>query len=209
MQGTVHRAAIRLAAILSLPWLVLAAGCGTTVDVAIDEREDLSRYRSWDFFFRGVPKVDAPELDERALDARVAGLIERELARRGFRRSSERPDFLVGYHLSLRRRAVIVEEPAAPYLLSSMNSSASYLIEGGSRKVRQMHEDLRLAIRVGGAESRRYAWRATLMQTLVNPSRLPLDDAVATLLDRLPGPGPLDAPGGSGAPHGGRQDARE
>src|SRR5262245_40945515 len=199
MQGAVHRAALRLAAILSISWLGLTVGCGTTVEVVRDEREDLSRYRSWDFFFRGVPKVDAPEGDERALDARVARLIERELERRGFRRSSDRPDFLVGYHLSLRRRVVIVEEPAAPYLLSSMNSSASYLIEGGSRKVRQVHEDLRLAIRVGGAESRRYAWRGILLRTLVNPSRLPLDDAVATLLDRLPGPGFPAGSDGSGS----------
>src|SRR5262245_51943205 len=197
MQGAVHRAAIRLAALLLIPWLGLA-GCGTTVDVVLDEREDLSRYRSWDFFFRGVPKVDAPERDERELDARVAWLIERELERRGFRRSSDRPDFLVGYHLSLRRREVVVEEPAAPYLLSSMTSSPSYLIEGGSRRVKQVHEDMRLAIRVGGAESRRYAWRAILLRTLVNPSGLPLDDAVATLLDRLPGPGPAAASDGAG-----------
>jgi hypothetical protein len=81
---------------------------------------------------------------------------------------------------------VVALEQPAPYLLSSMTSSASYWIEGGYRKVLQVHEEVRLAIRISGAESRNYAWRGLLLRTLVNPTGLPLDDAVATLLDRLP-----------------------
>ncbi len=190
MRGAVHRVAIRLCAILSLG---LGAACSTTVNVFLDEREDFSRYRTWDFFSRASPKVDAPYGDPRALDARVVRLIERELQGRGFEHRAGRPDFLVSYHLALRRRVVVVLEPMAPYLLSSHDSSASYLIEGGSRKVSQIHEDVRLAIGFADSSGRRRTWRAVLLRTLVDTPVLPLDDAVATLLDRFPRPAPRDA----------------
>jgi hypothetical protein len=81
----------------------------------------------------------------------------------------------------------------APYLLSSHNSSASYWIEGASRKVSQVHQNLRLAIGLSDGNGRRRTWRAVLLRTLVDASVLPLDDAVATLLDRLPSPDAQDA----------------
>lgn len=188
MRGAVHCVAIHLCTILSLG---LGTACSTTVNVVVDEREDFSRYRRWDFYSRASPKVDAPYADPRALDARVARLIEQELQERGFERSAS-PDFLVSYHLALRRRVVVFEEPAAPYLLSSHTSSASYWIEGASRKVSQVHEDLRLAIGLSDGSGRRRTWRGVLLRTVVDASVLPLDDAVATLLDRLPSPDPRD-----------------
>jgi hypothetical protein len=186
MRGAIHRAASRLGAIASLG---LVTGCATTVDVTFDEREDFSGYRSWDFAPRRLPKVDAPYGDPVALDARLSRSIERELLARGFPRNADRPDFLVSYHLSLRRRAVVLVESAAPYLLSSLTSSASYWIEGEQRKVAQLHEDLRLSIGFSEPDDRRRTWRAVLMRTLVNASVLPLDDAVGGILDRFPGPG--------------------
>jgi hypothetical protein len=189
MRGAVHCVAIHLCALLSLG---IGAACSTTVDVVVDEREDFSRYRTWDFYSRAHPKVDAPYGDPRALDARVARLVEQELQQRGFERNASRPDFLVSYHLALRRRVVVIEEPAAPYLLSSHTSSASYWIEGTSRNVSQVHEDLRLAIGLSDGSGRRRTWRGVLLRTVVDASVLPLDDAVATLLDRLPSPDPRD-----------------
>lgn len=186
MQGVIHRAASRLGAIVSL-WL--AAGCATTVEVSFDEREDFSGYRAWDFAPRLLPKVDAPYGDPVALDASLARSIERELLALGFPRSAQRPDFLVSYHLALRRRVVILVESAAPYLLSSLTSSPSYWIEGQQRKVAQMHEDLRLAIGFSEPDARRRTWRGVLLRTVVNASALPLDDAVEALLERFPQPG--------------------
>ena len=182
MRGAIHLVAILVTA--------LGVGCTTTVDVVFDEREDFSRYRTWDWAPRALPKVDAPHREARALDARVARLIERQLFESGFERAAGRPDFLVTYHLTLRRRAVVALEPMAPDLLASNNSSASYWIEG-SRTVRRVHEDVRLAIGLSEARGRRI-WRATLLGTWVDTAVLPLDDAVATLLDRFPRPGPWD-----------------
>jgi hypothetical protein len=184
MRGAVHRVAILLA------WLGL--GCATTVDIAFDEREDFSRYRTWDWLPHGLPNVDAPESDARSLDAHLARLIERELLERGFERSADRPDFLVTYRLALRRRAVIVDEPAAPYLLSSLHHSPSYWVEG-SRKALRVHEKVRLSIGVSEAGEWTMIWRATLLRTLEDAPVLRLDDAVATLLDRFPPLGPPKA----------------
>lgn len=179
MRGAIHRAAIVLA------WL--GVGCSTTVDVRFDEREDFSRYRTWDWLPHGLPNVDAHR-NARALDAHLARLIERELLERGFERAADRPDFLVTYHLVLRQRVAIVDEPAAAYLLSSHHSSPSYWIEG-SRKVTRVYREIRLTIGVSEAREWMMIWRATQQRTLEDARVLPLDDAVETLLDRFPRPG--------------------
>jgi len=181
MPGTIRLLAILLAVALS----GLCVGCVSTVNVVFDEREDFSRYRTWSWLRHGVLSVDAPQSEPRALDAHVAQLIERGLLESGLERATARPDILVAYHLTLRRRAVVVEEPAAPYLLSSHNSSASYWIEG-TRKAIRIQEHVRLAIRFSTAG--RTIWRATLVRTLEDASVLSLDDAVSTLLERFPKP---------------------
>ena len=187
MPDAIRFLAILLAVSLSVTLTGLGVGCASTVRVAFDEREDFSRYRTWGWLPHGVPNVDAPHGDPHALDARVAKLIERELLASGLERAAGRPDLLVRYHLTLRRRAVVVEEPAAPYLLSSHNSSASYWIEG-SRKAIRIQEHVRLAIRFSARG--RTIWRATLLRTLEDAPVLSLDDAVSTLLERYPRPAP-------------------
>jgi hypothetical protein len=172
--------------------LALGVGCASTVDVVYDERQDFSSYRTWDWLPQDLPSIDAPHSNADALDARLMRLIERELVASGFPRAGAGPpDFFVTYHLALRRRSVLIDEPAAPYLLSSLHSSPSYWIEG-SRKAKRVYEDVRLAI--GMSEGRgRMIWRALLQRTLEDPSLLPLDADVATLLARIPRTPPADA----------------
>lgn len=175
------RGAIYLVSLI-LAWLGVA--CSTTVDVAFDEREDFSRYRTWDWLPHAVPHVDAPHRDAPALDARLARLIERALRGRGFERTGDRADFFVTYQLVLRRQTVVVYVPFAPYLLSSNHSSPSYWIEG-SEKESRVYEDIHLAIDVTEGRGRSI-WHAALERRVEEGSALPLDDAVATLLERFP-----------------------
>jgi len=178
--------AIRLLAILlAIPLSGLGVGCVSTVDVVFDEREDFSCYRTWSWLRHGVLSVDAPQSEPRALDAHVALLIERELLESGLEQATGRPDFLVAYHLTLRRRAVVVDQPVAAYLLSSHSFSPSYWIEG-SRKAIHIQEHVRLAIRF--SDRGRTIWRATLVRNVQDASVLSLEDAVSTLLERFPRP---------------------
>jgi hypothetical protein len=194
MRGVIHRAQVPLLATLLLG---VAASCSTTVEVAFDPREDFSRYRTWNFLPGSPPRVDAPHGNARALDGRLARLVARGLAEIGLERRATAPDVLVSYHLVLRRQVVEVEEPRAPYLLSSHHSSASYWVEGSNR-VRHVHEEVRLGI--GLVEtSGRMVWRAAWLRTLEEAPILPLDEAVASLLERYPRPGASDPAGATAA----------
>jgi hypothetical protein len=185
------RVGIHLVA-LALAWL--CAACTTTVDVVVDEREDFSRYRSWDWLPRPAPSVDEPQSLPPALDARLAWLVERSLRARGLERTGDGADFFVTYHLEGRRRAMIVDQPFAPYLLDSHHSSPSYWIEGSDR-VTRIYEDLRLGIGVTDGRGR-VTWQAWLEQSVEAGSGLPLEAAVAKLVERFPEPGQRD--GGAG-----------
>jgi hypothetical protein len=182
------RAAICLLALL---FAGLGSACASSEYVFYDEREDLSRYHTWSWLPHDAPSVDAPHAQERAIDARLARVIERELAASGFARSAGRPDFYVAYHLALERYSMVVDEPRAPYLLSSLTSSPSYLVEG-SRKATRVQEQLRLAIRFVEPEGR-MLWQAGLVRVQEDHRTLPLDRDVASLLARFPRPAPPEA----------------
>jgi hypothetical protein len=187
MAGTFRLLAARLAALLGVAWAGLGVGCVSTLDVVSDEGEDFASYRTWDWLPRLANRVDAPHASEAALDARLARTIERTLAAEGFERDAS-PDFFVTYHLALRRHREIVNVPSAPYLLSSMNASASYWVERSHQEER-VYEVVLLAIGVT-RDGRSMPWHATLVRRIEDGATLPLDDAVETLLGRFPARGP-------------------
>jgi hypothetical protein len=164
--------------------MALGVGCAATVDVVVDEREDLSQYRTWDWSPRARANVDAPDGNAAALDARLARLIEQHLAANGFERTGYRADFFISYRLALRSRAAVIIQPRAAYELSSHHSSASFVIEG-SERVTRVYEQIHLAIGVTEAGGRTL-WRAELMQEEEDIFALKLDDAVALLFERFP-----------------------
>lgn len=180
MRGTVHHLVAILGATLCVG---LVAGCSTLVEVAADEGEDFATYRTWNWLPYARKRVDAPHNNQRALDARLARLIEQALVREGFVRSAS-PDFFVAYHLSVQRRSEVVNVPSAPYLLSSLNSSASYWVEGSHREER-FHEAIKLSIGFtpGGAHM---PWRAVWVRRVEDGGILKLDSAVDGLLARFP-----------------------
>ena len=176
MRGAIHLVVILLTA--------LGAGCATNVNVVFDKREDLSRYRTWDWFPNARSDIEAPGGEAAGLDARLARLIEQGLLANGFSRGGEHADFFVTYRLALRRRSVVVEQPSAVYYLSSYTSQGSFLIEG-SEKTTRIYQEIHLSIGITGARGR-ILWRAQLVQQQEESFALKLNDAVAILLERFP-----------------------
>ena len=172
MKGAIHLAL--------LPLTCVGLGCATTLDVVVDEHEDLSLYRSWDFV-PALRNADTPPIGAGALNAAVALMIAHELGTNDFARVAEGADFLVEYQLTVLPHEVTVNVPMAPYLLDSHDSSASYWIEG-SRKEIQIHRNVRLAIAILNPEGR-FVWRALLVRN-VEPGRdLEIADSVARILE--------------------------
>lgn len=169
---------------------VLVPGCATPIEVAFDEREDLSPYRTWSWARESGARVYAPHGDAVALEARMSRYIEERLAAKGFRRVRVAADFVVSYQLAFERRSVVGYRPRAAYQLSSHSSAPSFVVEG-SEAVTRVYQALHLAI--GVREPRgRALWRAELRQNGEETFSLTLQGAVATLLERLPKhePGP-------------------
>ncbi len=181
----------KLVLLLVVSWLCV--GCTTMVDVRVDQREDLSGLRTWNWLPSGASAemgVDAPQRDAPALHASLGRLIAEKLRAGGFERS-ERADFFVIFHLVLAPRRLAVQVPRAPYLLSSYSYSPSYWIEGSDEEIR-VYEDFRLVIGLMRGPDR-MIWRGVLERKVEEGQALSLDDGVALLLERLPPAGSEDA----------------
>lgn len=192
MRGAIQHLAI------ACTWLGIAGlgavlpGCTSIVDVDADEGEDFATYQTWDWLARVPPRVDAPHADADALDARLVRAIGKKLAEDGFERA-DAPDFFVTFQLTLRRRAEVVNVPMAPYLLSSMDSSPSYWVEG-SHKKEHIYEAVKLAIGFTRPDGR-MPWRAVLVRRVEDGAVVPLEQDVAELLDRFRRGDPGDSTG--------------
>jgi hypothetical protein len=201
MRGAIHLVAILLTA--------LGAGCATNVNVVFDESEDLSRYRTWDWFPNARADIDAPGGEAAALDLRLARLIEQGLLANGFVRGGKHADFFVTYRLALRRRSVVVDQPSAVHHLSSHTSQGSFLIEGSEKETR-IYREIHLSIGVTGARGQ-ILWLAQLVQQQEESFALKLNDAVAILLERFPRRRPFcdEADAATKSPAGGGSRDRE
>jgi hypothetical protein len=176
------RGAVQLAAVI---FGSLGVACATTVDVAFDERADFSRYRTWDWLPRAARTVEAPLSETRALDARLARLVERALRARGFERTDGRADFFVSYYLRVQREFVTVRETPAMQQLSSLHSSPSYWIQA-TRSERHTYERGHLAIVVAGRRQQRVIWRGEIEGRFREDFSPHLEEAVWSLLERFP-----------------------
>ncbi len=182
MLGLVRRISILPGLLAISAWLAL--GCAHSVVVDVDEQEDFSSYRTWDWMPQVKPKVVAMSGNGSALDARVARLIEASLREQGFERTSDHPDFYLTYFLLVKRQTEIVQQAVAPEYLSSLSSSASYWIEGSVEEIRQ-YDVYRLAIGVSDGPGR-MTWRAVVANRVAAETELPLEDAVGALFERFP-----------------------
>jgi hypothetical protein len=185
MRGAFHLALAAFA--------VLTAGCTTTVDVAFDEAQDFSSYRTWDWLPRGR-NVDAVPGEERGLDALASRLVEGELRGRGLARAAGGADFLVGYEqLRVRRTLVTVNETGAHGLLSSHHASPSYLVQATEQRIHvEDHGYLRVVVTDGPRE--RVVWRGELWARRRGDFARHLPDVVSPLLARFPVGSPTSVP---------------
>lgn len=172
------RVGIRLIAVF-IAWC--GVGCATSVDIDFDDRVDFSRYDSWKWLPRHGAAVQAPHRDERALEALLTRFVGQQLVDRGFERRDERPDLFVTYELVVTRREVQV--PSATYVLSSLHSSPSYIIEDSGTA--QTAEDVYLVIVLLDARGQPI-WSGTLLRYGDAGLRSSVEDAAETLCARLP-----------------------
>jgi hypothetical protein len=184
MRGVVHLAAAAVAA--------LTAGCATTVDVAFDDSQDFSVYRTWGWLPRGR-NVDAVPGEERGLDALASRLVEQEFRGRGLARVGDGADFLVGYDLRVRRYLVVVNETGAHGLLSSHHSSPSYLIQATEQRI-DVYDRGYLHVVVTDGRRERLVWRGELWARRRGDFARHLPDVVARLLGRFPVGNPAFVP---------------
>ncbi len=177
MQGS-----FRLAVVL-LAWLGL--GCATNVDVAFDEREDFSDYRTWRWLSGAARSVETPRGDARALEARLAALVEGALQARGFERSSGSADLLVVAYLGIQRQLVYANETGAVQHLPSLHFSPSYEVQATTQEL-QTYETGYLVIAVSDARRGVPIWRGEFSGRFRDDFGPHLDEAVSTLLERFP-----------------------
>jgi len=178
----------RIRALAPLILTSLAVGCLTTVQTRLDERDDISRYRSWSWLPHAEQTIDAPHRsDARGLDERLGRLIEQSLYRNGFvrvDRGTGRTELYVSYQVALKRRKTIVDVPMGLNLVNSYSHSASYWVEGVNREVR-IYDELHLAIGIADP-SGRVLWHGSFIQPLADEEPIPAGRAVETLMRDLP-----------------------
>lgn len=145
-----------------LAFAVLAAaclGCATSVRVDFDPREDFASYRTWAWLPRGWDVAASGSDVDPELDALLRGAIERELAARGYAQAGEvTPDFLVTYHLRLRRQLVRAIETPAMQTLSSPHREGGYEVTKSQNRL-QPYELGTLVLDVAEAREKQLVWR--------------------------------------------------
>jgi hypothetical protein len=198
MRGT----AIAIVALLSVS--LLGVACATSLEISVDESQDFSRYRTWDWLPGAARTIDAPTPHSGGLDRDLARLVERELERRGFERVRREADLRVGAGLKVRSEVVKVFETGAVEQVSSHHESPSYEVQATVER-RETHQRSRLAVVAIDARRGKVVWRGTLEERLRGPVSPELKRMVAELLDHFPPAGranespPPDPDPGSGA----------
>jgi hypothetical protein len=145
-----------------LAFAVLAAaglGCATSVRVDFDPQADFASYRTWAWLPPSWEIAASRSDVDPELDALLRGAIERELAARGYARAGElRPDFLVTYHLRLRRQLVRAIETPAMETLHSPHREGGYEVSKSEPRV-QPYELGMLVLDVAEGRERQLVWR--------------------------------------------------
>lgn len=173
-------------ALVSLALAASGLACATVTParVSFDERTDFSSFHTWDWHGRLEDLVEGRHVGGPDLDGLLGRLIERSLADHGYVRSRRHPDLFVTYDLEIRRRIRAVTVQRAPYLLSSMNSSPSYWIEGAETQ-HLPYLELRLAVAMTDSRNR-VVWKSVLKRQMDPGQRPALGEAVASALAPFP-----------------------
>jgi hypothetical protein len=137
-----------------------SVACATRVWVDFDPREDFRSYRTWTWLAQSWEVAAAGSRVDPELDALLRGAIERELVSRGYERAAAEaaPDFLVTYHVQLRRQLVQLLETPAMQTLHNPHREGGYEVTA-SRARLQFYEFGTLVLDVAEAKDGQLVWR--------------------------------------------------
>jgi hypothetical protein len=169
-------------------WLLAAAalGCATQVRVDFDPAEDFSSYRTWAWLPPGWEVPAKARRVDPELDALVRGAIERELASRGYAPAAQGgADFLVTYHLVLRRELVRGFDTPAMATLHSPHREGGFEVTA-SRPRYQPYEFGILVLDVADGRERQLVWRGIGTRRVRTSFKRRAEAVVAEIFRRFP-----------------------
>jgi hypothetical protein len=168
--------------------LVAAAclGCATSIRVDFDPQEDFASYRTWAWLPRSWEVAASKSRIDPELDALLRGAIERELAARGFEQAADTPpDFLVTYHLRLRRELVRVIETPAMQTLANPHREGGYEVQA-SKPMLYPYELGTLVLDVAEARERQLVWRGIGTRRVRTSFKRRAEAVVAEIFEAFP-----------------------
>jgi hypothetical protein len=170
--------------------VVVLAGCSTMqVHSDFDPAASFTGLKTYDWTKAAKKVTGNPRLDDPALDKRIRGLIESQLAAQGYTKvSGGTPDFLVGYHVALEKKLAV----------STMNDYYGYRAGWGwsygagtgtmmPQSYTYEYEQGSLIIDVVNPETHDLIWRGSA-QAEVNRKKgnEQLTEAIKRILERFP-----------------------
>ena len=177
------------AALVALAATALGAGCAapSPVTVAWDQREDLSRFRTWDWIEGEAVLVRAPSGNEDKLQAQLSALVATALRERGLERAPGNGEIRVAALLVVHRTYQAIPRSRAMQTLHSNHDLGSYEVEAQELE-RRLLDRIRLSVYVTGARQERVLWQGALDEQYQGGFASHLDGAVASLLAEFPPP---------------------
>jgi hypothetical protein len=170
----------------ALAALVLGLGCASQspIQVAYDQRADLSRFRTWDWIEGDAIFVHAP-YDAAGVEARLSALVESALRERGLERAPGSAEVRVAAMLVGVRHVEAYRRARAMQTLYSNHDIGGYEVQGEEEERRTV-DRCRLAILLTGPHQEQLIWKGVSEAQHANGCAPHLDEAVADLLAGFP-----------------------
>jgi hypothetical protein len=176
-----------LAALFALAVGMLAAGCAAPapIEVTWDQREDLSRFRTWDWIEGPAVHVRAPVGNEADARSRLSAVIERALRERGLARAPGGGEVRVAALLVGIRTYQVFRRARAMQTLNSYHDIGGYEVQADEMERRAV-DRCRVAIFLTGPRQERMIWQAVSEQEHPDGCARHLEDTIAELLAQFP-----------------------
>ena len=175
-------------ALLVAGFAVLAAGCGSSIQIDHDYDPDanFSQYKTYDWLpQQATAQGNAQQAQERntLLDQRIKEAVNEQLSREGLTRTSDNPDLLIAYHTGVENK-VDVTDWGYTY--------GSYYYGYPRRDVTvYQYQTGTLIVDLIDSAGKELVWRGSAQATLLeNPTpekvQQRIDNAVARMFEKYP-----------------------
>jgi hypothetical protein len=191
--------AVRIATALSAA-IALCSSCAgpPPIQISYDEREDLTRFHTWDWIEGDPVYVYAP-FDPAGVEQRLSAIVEGALRQRGLERAPGKGELRVAAMLVGTRRVDAYRRARAVQTLYSHHDIGGYEVQGEDVERRTV-DRCRLAIYITGSHQERMLWQAVAEERYSSGCAPQLDADVARLLASFPPPAPGQPARESSAP---------